>query len=68
MYRLSTTNYMVIRMGCGYGDTVWGPKGPPNPRSPRVIERVAFDGKGVRLAAAYAEGEFSIWDTSALLQ
>ncbi|MGB4786493.1 MAG: hypothetical protein WAQ77_17400, partial [Candidatus Acidiferrum sp.] len=41
---------------------------PPNPRFPRVIERVAFDGKGTRLAAAYAEGEFSIWDTTALLQ
>ena len=41
---------------------------PPNPRFPRVIERVAFDGKGTRLAAAYAEGEFSIWDTSALTQ
>src|SRR5882724_1851628 len=27
MYRLSTTNYLVIRMGCGNGDTVgrkWG--------------------------------------------
>jgi hypothetical protein len=41
---------------------------PPNPRFPQVIERVAFDGKGVRLAVAYAEGEFSIWDTSALTQ
>jgi WD40 repeat protein len=41
---------------------------PPNPRFPQVIERVAFDGKGTRLAAAYAEGEFSIWDTSALLR
>ena len=41
---------------------------PPNPRFPRAIERVAFDGKGIRLAAAYAEGEFSIWDTSALSQ
>jgi len=39
---------------------------PPNPQFPRVIERVAFDGKGARLAAAYAEGEFSIWDMSAL--
>src|SRR6267143_1217990 len=39
---------------------------PPNPRFPRVIERVAFDGKGTRLSAAYAEGEFKIWDTSAL--
>jgi WD40 repeat protein len=41
---------------------------PPNPRFSQVIERVAFDGKGTRLAAAYAEGEFSIWDTSALYQ
>lgn len=41
---------------------------PPNPRFPQVIERVAFDGKGTRLASAHAEGEFSIWDTSALLQ
>jgi WD40 repeat protein len=44
------------------------PAVPPNPQFPRVIERVAFDGKGIRLAAAYAEGEFSIWDASALLQ
>jgi WD40 repeat protein len=41
---------------------------PPNPLFPRVIERVAFDGNGVRLAAAYAEGDFKIWDTSALSQ
>ena len=39
---------------------------PPNPRFPRVIECVAFDGKGSLWAAAYAEGEFSIWDTPAL--
>ena len=39
---------------------------PPNPRFLRAIERVAFDGKGTRLAAAYAEGQFSTWDTSAL--
>jgi WD40 repeat protein len=41
---------------------------PPNPLFPRVIERVAFDGNGARLAAAYAEGDFRIWDTSALSQ
>ena len=41
---------------------------PPNPLFPRVIERVAFDRNGVRLAAAYAEGDFRIWDSSALLQ
>jgi len=41
---------------------------PPNPLFPRVIERVAFDGNGDRLAAAYAEGDFKIWDTSALSQ
>ena len=41
---------------------------PPNPLLPRVIERIAFDGNGVWLAAAYAEGDFRIWDTSALAQ
>jgi WD40 repeat protein len=39
---------------------------PPNPLFPRVIERVAFDGNGAHLAAAYAEGDFRIWDTSTL--
>jgi WD40 repeat protein len=39
---------------------------PPNPLFPRVIERIAFDGSGARLSAAYAEGDFKIWDTSAL--
>ena len=39
---------------------------PPNPLFPRVIERVAFDENGTHLAAAYAEGDFRIWDTSAL--
>jgi WD40 repeat protein len=39
---------------------------PPNSLFPRVIERVAFDGNGTHLAAAYAEGDFRIWDTSAL--
>ena len=41
---------------------------PPNPLFPKVIERVAFDPKGSRLAAAYADGDFCIWDTSALSQ
>jgi len=39
---------------------------PPNPLFPRVIERIAFDRNGVRLAAAYSEGDFRIWDTSTL--
>jgi WD40 repeat protein len=39
---------------------------PPNPLFPRVIERIAFDGTGARLSAAYAEGDFRIWDMSAL--
>ena len=39
---------------------------PPNPLFPRAIERVAFDGNGGRFAAAYAEGDFKIWDTTAL--
>jgi WD40 repeat protein len=41
---------------------------PSNPLFPRVIERVAFDGNGTHLAAAYAEGDFRIWDMSALSQ
>jgi WD40 repeat protein len=41
---------------------------PPNPLFPRVIERIAFDGSGARLSAAYAEGDFKIWDTTALSQ
>jgi hypothetical protein len=41
---------------------------PPNPLFPRVIERVAFDGNGTHLAAAFAEGDFRIWDTSSLGQ
>jgi WD40 repeat protein len=41
---------------------------PPNALFPRVIERVGFDGNGTHLAAAYAEGDFRIWDTSALSQ
>jgi WD40 repeat protein len=47
---------------------VFEPPLPPNPLFPRVIERIAFDGNGARLAAAYAEGDFRIWDTSALAQ
>jgi hypothetical protein len=39
---------------------------PPIPFFPKVIERVAFDASGNRLAADFAEGEMRIWDTSAL--
>jgi WD40 repeat protein len=39
---------------------------PPIPSFPRVVELVAFDGTGGRLAADYSEGEMRIWDTSAL--
>jgi WD40 repeat protein len=39
---------------------------PPIPFFPRVVERVAFDGTGSRLAADYAEGEMRIWDTTIL--
>jgi WD40 repeat protein len=41
---------------------------PPNPLFPGVVERVSFDGNGTHLAAAYAEGDFRIWDTSTLGQ
>lgn len=39
---------------------------PPNPFFPRVIEGIAFDPSGSRLASDYAEGEIRIWDASAL--
>ncbi|HJZ65049.1 MAG TPA: hypothetical protein VKD70_12060 [Candidatus Acidoferrum sp.] len=39
---------------------------PPNPFFPRVVEEIAFDQSGSRLAADYAEGDVRIWDTSAL--
>ncbi len=41
---------------------------PPIPFFPRVIESVAFDGTGGRLAVDYADGDMRIWDTSALTQ
>ena len=39
---------------------------PPVPFFPRIIESVAFDGTGARLAIDYADGDMRIWDTSAL--
>jgi WD40 repeat protein len=39
---------------------------PPVPFFPRIIESVAFDGSGGRLAIDYADGDMKIWDTSAL--
>ena len=39
---------------------------PPNPFFPRVIEGIAFDPSGSRLASDYTEGEVRIWDTTAL--
>jgi len=36
---------------------------PPIPFFPRVIERVAFDGTGGRLAVDYADGDIRIWDS-----
>jgi len=59
---------LLFKLATGERLYTFEPALPPNPQFPRVIERVAFDGKGVRLAAAYAEGEFRIWDTSALPQ
>jgi WD40 repeat protein len=47
---------------------IFEPALPPNPLFPRAIERVAFDGNGTHFAAAYAEGDFRIWDTSTLAQ
>lgn len=39
---------------------------PPIPYFLRVVERVAFDGTGERLAVDYADGDIRIWDSSAL--
>src|SRR6267378_2610265 len=59
---------MLSKLPTGERFVTFEPALPPNPLFPRVIERVAFDRNGVRLAAAYAEGDFRIWDSSALLQ
>jgi WD40 repeat protein len=58
---------LIFKFPTGERLYTFEPTVPPNPQFPRAIERVAFDGKGTRLAAAYAEGDFRIWDTSALL-
>lgn len=55
---------LLSRLPTGEQLYAFDPPLPPNPLFPRVIERVAFDGNGGRLAAAYAEGDFRIWDTS----
>lgn len=57
---------LLSKLPAGEQVYVFEPALPPNPLFPRVIERVAFDGSGARLSAAYAEGDFKIWDTSAL--
>ncbi len=57
---------LLSRLPAGEQVYTFEPALPPNPLFPRVIERVAFDGNGARLSAAYAEGDFKIWDTSAL--
>jgi WD40 repeat protein len=59
---------LLSKLPTGERVYIFEPALPPNPLFPRVIERVAFDGNGIRLAAAYAEGDFRIWDTSALSQ
>jgi WD40 repeat protein len=57
---------LLSKLPAGERLFAFDPALPPNPFFPRVIERVAFDGNGTHLAAAYAEGDFRIWDTSAL--
>jgi WD40 repeat protein len=59
---------LLSKLPTGEQFFIFEPALPPNPLFPRVIERIAFDGNGARLAAAYAEGDFRIWDTSALTQ
>ena len=57
---------LLSKLPSGEPVYIFEPALPPNPLFPRVIEHIAFDESGVRLAAAYAEGDFRIWDTSAL--
>src|SRR5438045_148607 len=57
---------LLSKLPTGEPVSIFEPALPPNPLFPRVIEHIAFDESGVRLAAAYAEGDFRIWDTSAL--
>jgi len=57
---------LLSKLPTGEPVYIFEPALPPNPLFPRVIEHIAFDESGVRLAAAYAEGDFRIWDTSAL--
>jgi len=57
---------LLSKLPTGEPVYIFEPALPPNPLFPRVIETIAFDESGVRLAAAYAEGDFRIWDTSAL--
>jgi WD40 repeat protein len=57
---------LLSKLPTGERVFVFEPALPPNPLFPRVIERIDFDRSGTRLAAAYAEGDFRIWDTSAL--
>jgi WD40 repeat protein len=58
---------LLSKLPTGEQFFIFEPALPPNPLFPRVIERIAFDGNGARLAAD-AEGDFRIWDTSALTQ
>jgi WD40 repeat protein len=59
---------LLSKLPAGEPVYTFEPALPPNPLFPRVIERIAFDGNGARFSAAYAEGDFKIWDTSSLAQ
>jgi WD40 repeat protein len=57
---------LLTKLPRGESVFTFEPALPPIPFFPRVIERVAFDGTGGRLAVDYADGDIRIWDSSAL--
>ncbi|HXI50642.1 MAG TPA: hypothetical protein VNH84_04040, partial [Candidatus Saccharimonadales bacterium] len=57
---------LLTKLPKGEAVFTFEPALPPISFFPRVIERVAFDGTGGRLAVDYADGDIRIWDCSAL--
>jgi WD40 repeat protein len=57
---------LLIKLPSGENIFTFEPALAPIPFFSKVVEGMAFDGTGNRLAADYAEGEFRIGDTTAL--
>jgi len=57
---------LISKVPTGEPVFAFEPPLPANPLFPRVIEQVAFDATGARMAVSYADGDMRIWDTSVL--